>query len=65
MTVGNPADRVILVEEIEKQSNIKIDTAYYQELAVRATWAILAPYGWTDEEILAGSKVMTLFDFQE
>ena len=61
----NPADRVILVEEIKKRSNIKIDTAYYQELAVRATWAILAPYGWTDEEILAGSKVMTLFDFQE
>ncbi|MEC8312327.1 MAG: DNA polymerase domain-containing protein [Candidatus Thermoplasmatota archaeon] len=61
----DPADRVVLVEEIEKQSNIKIDTAYYRELAVRATWAILAPYGWTDEEILAGSKVMTLFDFQE
>ena len=57
--------RVVLVEEIEQLSDIKVDTAYYQQLAVRATWAILAPYGWTDEEILAGSKVMTLFDFQE
>jgi len=27
-------------------------------------WAILAPFGWSDDEIIAGSKTLTLFDFQ-
>ena len=61
---SNPADRVILLEEIGNLSNVRIDVDYYRELAVRATWAILGPYGWTDEEIAAGSRSMTLFDFQ-
>lgn len=61
----DPADRVVLLEEINQSARIRIDTVYYRELAVRAAWAILAPYGWTDQEILAGSKAMTLFDFQK
>ena len=28
-------------------------------------WAILGPFGWTDEEIAKGTKKYTLFDFFE
>jgi len=61
----DPADRVVLLEEIDNLPNLRVDIAYYRELAIRATWAILAPYGWTDSEIAAGSKAITLFDFSK
>ena len=61
----DPADRVVLLEEIDNLPNLRVDIAYYRELAIRATWAILSPYGWTDSEIAAGSKAITLFDFSK
>jgi DNA polymerase I len=60
---NHPMNRVILVEEIATTNGVKIDYQYYHDLAVRATWAILAPFGWSDEEIKVGSKTTTLLDF--
>ena len=56
-------NRVILAEEIDTASGAKIDYQYYHDLAVRAIWAILAPFGWSDEEIKVGCKTTTLLDF--
>ena len=56
-------DRTMLLEELDNATNVKIDVQYYRELAIRAMWAILAPFGWTEAEIRAGSKTVTLFDF--
>ena len=42
---------------------IQIDFQYYENLAIRAIWAILGPFGWSDEEIKLGNKKYTLFDF--
>ncbi len=60
----NPADRVVLLEELGHSTDVRIDLSYYRDLAIRAMWAILAPFGWSDAEIIAGSKTVTLFDFQ-
>lgn len=60
---NHPMNRVILVEEIATANGVKIDYQYYHDLAVRATWAILAPFGWSDEEIKVGSRTTTLLDF--
>ena len=51
------------MEELCGNSRIKIDSDYYQNLAIRAIWAILGPFGWSDEEIRQGRKKYTLFDF--
>ena len=48
---GVPESRVILLEELSENSNFRIDSDYYQNLAIRAIWAILGPFGWSDEEI--------------
>ena len=60
---GVPESRVILLEELSENSRFKIDSDYYQNLAIRAIWAILGPFGWSDEEIRQGQKKYTLFDF--
>jgi DNA polymerase I len=60
---GVPESRVVLLEELSKNSTFKIDSDYYQNLAIRAIWAILGPFGWSDEEIRQGQKKYTLFDF--
>jgi len=60
---GVPESRVVLLEELSENSKLKIDSDYYQKLAIRATWAILGPFGWSDEEIRQGRKKYTLFDF--
>ena len=60
---GIPESRVILLEELSDNLAIRIDTEYYENLAVRAIWAILGPFGWSDEEIRQGRKKYTLFDF--
>ena len=60
---GVPESRVILLEELSENSKFKIDSDYYQNLAIRAIWAILGPFGWSDEEIRQGQKKYTLFDF--
>ncbi len=60
---GVPESRVILLEELSSNSKFRIDSEYYQNLAVRAIWAILGPFGWSDEEIRHGRRKYTLFDF--
>ena len=60
---GVPESRVVLLEELSENSRFKIDSDYYQNLAIRAIWAILGPFGWSDEEIRQGQKKYTLFDF--
>ena len=61
----DPAARVILLEELPRaaRSEVNVDHNHYRELARRAIWAILAPFGWTDEEIRVGLKAATLFDY--
>ena len=54
---------VILLEELKDKKPVSIDCKYYERLAVRAIWAILGPFGWSDDEISRGSKKYTLFDF--
>ena len=60
---GVPESRVILLEELSGNSKFRIDSEYYQNLAVRAIWAILGPFGWSDDEIRHGRRRYTLFDF--
>ena len=60
---GDPGSRVILCEELTGKTNFVVDYQYYEGLAIRAIWAILGPFGWTDEEIVNGGKKLTLFDF--
>lgn len=60
---GVPESRVALLEELSENSRFRIDSDYYQNLAIRAIWAILGPFGWSDEEIRQGRKKYTLFDF--
>ena len=60
---GVPESRVILLEELSENLGIRIDSEYYEGLAVRAIWAILGPFGWSDEEIKQGRRKYTLFDF--
>ena len=58
-----PESKVILSEELNQDMKIQIDFQYYENLAIRAIWAILGPFGWSDEEIKLGNKKYTLFDF--
>ena len=60
---GIPESRVILLEELADNSGFRIDSEYYEGLAIRAIWAILGPFGWSDEEIRQGHRKYTLFDF--
>ena len=58
-----PKTRVILAEELGFVETVIPNLSYYTGLAKRAIWAILGPFGWSDEEILSGRKVTTLLDF--
>ena len=63
---GKVEDRVVLIEELSNLPlHVKSDYDYYSRLAVRAIWAILSPFGWSDDEIRSGSKITTLFDFNK
>ena len=33
----------------------RIDLDYYRRLAVRAVWAVLGPFGWSEEDLLETS----------
>ena len=55
----NPLQRVVLAQECEHMDRPlrRIDVDYYRRLAVRAIWAILAPFGWTEEQLLEPAVV--------
>ncbi len=66
VTKGNSnslKSRVLLAEELSFYQNVVPNIPHYTGLAKRAIWAILGPFGWSDEEILSGKKFTTLFDF--
>ena len=58
-------ERVLLEEEISfsENANKRPDFSYYQVLAVRALWSILAPFGWDEDEIIRYSKKRSLEEF--
>ena len=58
-----PESRIVLSEELDKGLQVNVDFSHYEELAIRAIWAILGPFGWTDNEIRHGRRKYTLFDF--
>ena len=60
---GIPESRVVLLEELSGNPGFKVDSEYYESLGIRAIWAILGPFGWSDEEIRQGQRKYTLFDF--
>ncbi len=52
--VNNPLERILLAHECEELRNPirRIDVRHYRELAIRAIWAILAPFGWDENALL-------------
>ena len=58
-------ERVILLEEL-KHTPIRSERAnieHYSALALRAVWAILAPFGWDEEEITIGRRRISLRNY--
>ena len=55
----NPLQRVVLAQECEQMNQPlrRIDVDHYRRLAVRAIWSILAPFGWSEDELLQPSIV--------
>ena len=51
---NNPLERILLAHECEtlKHPIRHIDVDHYRQLAIRAIWAILAPFGWSEEDLL-------------
>ena len=54
---NNPLQRVLLAQECEHLQHPfrRIDLAHYRRLAVRAIWAVLAPFGWSEDNLLQSS----------
>ena len=59
-------ERVLLVEELNGPHPPpgRPDIEHYTALAIRAIWAILAPFGWDEEEVSMGQKRITLESFK-
>ena len=59
-------ERVLLVEELTGPNppSGRPDIGHYTALAIRAIWAILAPFGWDEEEVSMGQKRITLESFK-
>ena len=58
-------ERVLLLEELlhSKITTKRANIAHYTPLAQRAIWAILAPFGWDEEEIAVGRRRVSLKTF--
>ena len=50
----NPLERVVLARELNDRQNIprRIDVQHYRQLAIRAIWAILSPFGWSEDDLV-------------
>ena len=59
-------ERIRLVEELTGPNppSGRPDIEHYTGLAIRAIWAILAPFGWDEEEVSMGQKRITLESFK-
>ena len=63
-TAVEPLNRVLLNEELAlAHSSTGGCISHYGALAERAVWAILAPFGWTNEQIRLGGRQPTLEEF--
>lgn len=49
----NPLFRVLLSEECSNLDEVArhVDSAYYRQQAIRAIWAVLTPFGWTEDQL--------------
>ncbi len=58
-------ERVILLEELLHKTvrSERANVEHYRALALRAIWAILAPFGWDEEEITIGHRRITLQNY--
>ena len=57
-------DRVLLAEELESfEHGVHACVEHYAELAERAIWALLAPFGWTTGQLRNDGRQPTLFAF--
>ena len=58
-------ERVILLEELLHTAvrSERANVEHYRALALRAIWAILAPFGWDEEEITIGHRRITLQNY--
>ena len=63
-TAVEPLNRVLLNEELASSPpSMRGCASHYGALAERAIWAILAPFGWTTEQIRMGGRQPTLEEF--
>jgi DNA polymerase elongation subunit (family B) len=57
-------ERVMLAEEVGSYAGLGAGCAsHYGELAERAIWALLAPFGWTTEQLRNDGSQPTLLSF--
>ncbi len=57
-------ERVVLAEELDGMAQgARACVEHYAELAERAIWALLAPFGWTTEQLRNDGRQPTLFAF--
>ena len=57
-------ERVVLAEELDGMvEGAHACVEHYAELAERAIWALLAPFGWTTEQLRNDGRQPTLFSF--
>jgi hypothetical protein len=57
-------DRVVLAEELEAfEVGVHACVDHYAELAERAIWAILAPFGWTTAQLRNDGRQPSLLAF--
>ena len=59
---GSGRERVRLAEEL-CDGNLRPDLEYYRMLAIRAMWTVLAPFGWTEAELMGHGVATNLLDF--
>ena len=63
-SASEPSQRVMLAEELGVvHSEQKPCLSFYQRLAERAIWAVLAPFGWTTEDLRRLGVQPTLLEF--
>ena len=60
-------ERVILLEELDQEQHLskRPDVDHYRALAIRAIWAIVAPFGWDEEEVCVGHRRSSLDAYME
>ena len=63
-SADDPLERVRLAEELHGAFSSGFGCSeHYSELAERAIWALLAPFGWTSERLQSDGRQPSLLDF--